>query len=247
MSGHIEELAALLHGKKLAFFGGAGVSTESGIPDFRSQDGLYSKQTELPPETLLSHSFFMAHTDQFYDYHRRNMLHTSAQPNPAHTVLAKWEQSRLLGVITQNIDNLHQKAGSTRVAELHGNVYRNYCMDCSKQYPLAKVLEEGLPLCDCGGLIRPDVVLYEESLPTVAWQLALEWLLQADVLLVGGTSLTVYPAAGLVRDFCKRGTLVIINQSPTPMDNQATLVVREQVGVTLAAVDAVLEERGGIM
>ena len=214
------------------------MSTESGIPDFRSASGLYSQTGDIPPETILSHSYFIAHPAAFYTYHRRHIVHTNAQPNLAHTTLAKWEQQGLLGVITQNIDNLHQKAGSTQVAELHGSAYRYYCMDCHQVYPITCILGEGIPRCNCGGLIRPDVVLYEEALPRQAWRQAETWLAQAEVLLVGGTSLSVYPAAGLVREFARAGgTIAIVNQTETAMDGLAALVIRAPVGQVFAETD----------
>ena len=184
----------------IVFFGGAGVSTESGIPDFRSTDGLYHQQYAYPPETILSHTFFMKKPEEFFRFYRDKMLALDAKPNPAHYKLAEWErQGKLKAVITQNIDGLHQAAGSTKVLELHGSVLRNYCMKCGRFYEARFVQEqEGIPRCSCGGMIKPDVVLYEESLNMQIMQEAVDYIRQADVLVVGGTSLVVYPAAGLI-------------------------------------------------
>ena len=184
----------------IVFFGGAGVSTESGIPDFRSTDGLYHQQYAYPPETILSHTFFMKKPEEFFRFYRDKMLALDAKPNPAHYKLAEWErQGKLKAVITQNIDGLHQAAGSTKVLELHGSVLRNYCMKCGRFYEARFVQEqEGIPRCSCGGMIKPDVVLYEESLNMQIMQEAVDYIRQADVLIVGGTSLVVYPAAGLI-------------------------------------------------
>ena len=184
----------------IVFFGGAGVSTESGIPDFRSTDGLYHQQYDYPPETILSHTFFMKKPEEFFRFYRDKMLALDAKPNPAHYKLAEWErQGKLKAVITQNIDGLHQAAGSTKVLELHGSVLRNYCMKCGRFYEARFVQEqEGIPRCSCGGMIKPDVVLYEESLNMQIMQEAVDYIRQADVLIVGGTSLVVYPAEGLI-------------------------------------------------
>ena len=224
--------------ERIVFFGGAGVSTESGIPDFRSVDGLYHQQYDTPPETILSHSFFLTHPEEFYRFYRAKMLPLDAQPNAAHLKLAELEQAgRLSAVITQNIDGLHQKAGSRTVLELHGSIWRNHCMRCGKFYPPQAIAEDTrpVPLCTCGGWIKPDVVLYEEGLEEDVLAAAVGYLRRADMLIVAGTSLTVYPAAGLVRYF--RGkNLVLINRDATPMDSLARLVIREKVGEVLARV-----------
>ena len=199
--------------RNIVFFGGAGVSTESGIPDFRSVDGLYHQKFKYPPETILSHTFYETHTEEFYDFYRTKMLAPDAQPNAAHRKLAQWEQEgRLKAVITQNIDGLHQKAGSREVLELHGSVLRNYCTRCGKFYGVERIAEStGVPRCECGGVIKPDVVLYEESLNEEVMAKAIHYIRQADVLLIGGTSLVVYPAAGLVQ-YYKGGKLAVINK-----------------------------------
>ncbi len=222
--------------RRMVFFGGAGVSTESGIPDFRSVDGLYSQQYDTPPETILSHSFFLTRPEEFYRFYRAKMLPLDAQPNAAHRKLAELEQAgRLSAVITQNIDGLHQKAGSKTVLELHGSIWRNRCMRCGKFFPPEAIANDPrpVPLCDCGGWIKPEVVLYEEGLDEDVLDAAVSHLRRADMLLVAGTSLTVYPAAGLLRYF--RGKhLVLINRDATPMDGLAELVIREKVGEVLA-------------
>ena len=199
--------------RNIVFFGGAGVSTESGIPDFRSVDGLYHQKFKYPPETILSHTFYETHTEEFYDFYRAKMLAPDAQPNAAHRKLAQWEQEgRLKAVITQNIDGLHQKAGSREVLELHGSVLRNYCTRCGKFYGVERIAEStGVPRCECGGIIKPDVVLYEESLNEEVMAKAIHYIRQADVLLIGGTSLVVYPAAGLVQ-YYSGGKLAVINK-----------------------------------
>ena len=224
--------------RRIVFFGGAGVSTESGIPDCRSVDGLDHQQYDTPPETILSHSFFLTHPEEFYRFYRAKMLPLDAQPNAAHLKLAELEQvGRLSAVITQNIDGLHQKAGSRTVMELHGSIWRNHCMRCGKFYPPQAIAEDTrpVPLCTCGGWIKPDVVLYEEGLEEDVLAAAVGYLRRADMLIVAGTSLTVYPAAGLVRYF--RGkNLVLINRDATPMDSLARLVIREKVGEVLARV-----------
>ena len=223
--------------KRLVFFGGAGVSTESGIPDFRSVDGLYSQRYACPPETILSHSFFEVRPAEFFEFYRDRMLFPNAKPNKAHTWLAKFEETgRLTGVVTQNIDGLHQAAGSRRVFELHGSVHRNYCMDCGKFFPMETILHStGIPRCKCGGVIKPDVVLYEEGLDDATVRGALRVISQADVLIVAGTSLTVYPAAGFLDAFSGRH-LILINRDPTPADGRAELVSHDQVGEVLDAV-----------
>ena len=226
--------------RHVVFFGGAGVSTESGIPDFRSADGLYQQKYDVPPEVILSHSYFLAHPAQFYRFYRDKMNYLAANPNPAHRTLAKWEKTgRVSAVVTQNIDGLHTKAGSRTVWELHGSIYRNYCMDCGKPYPAEAIFDSSdpVPRCSCGGMIRPDVVLYEEGLSEETVEGAIDAIRNADLLLVAGTSLTVYPAAGLLR-FYGGNRLVLINRDETPMDALATLVMRDKVGEVLSAVDA---------
>lgn len=215
----------------IVFFGGAGVSTESNIPDFRSTDGLYHQKYENPPETILSHSFYIQKTKEFYRFYRDKMLFPEAEPNRAHLALAKLEQmGKLKAVITQNIDGLHQAAGSKEVLELHGSVHRNYCTRCGRFYDLDWMLHtEGVPLCACGGVVKPDVVLYEEGLDETVLSRSLAYLKQADLLIIGGTSLTVYPAAGLI-DAYRGNKLVLINRSVTPRDAQADLVFCDSVG-----------------
>lgn len=224
----------LSESENIVFFGGAGVSTESKIPDFRSTDGLYNQQYAYPPETILSHTFYMRRPEEFYRFYRNKMLFPDAEPNRAHKALAKLEQEgRLRAVITQNIDGLHQKAGSREVLELHGSVLRNYCTKCGKFYGLEAVLEsEGVPRCICGGVIKPDVVLYEEGLDQHTLQRAVYYISNADVLIIGGTSLTVYPAAGLI-DYYWGKKLVLINKSVTPMDSRADLVISGPIGEIL--------------
>ena len=218
---------------RTVFFGGAGVSTESGIPDFRSENGIFKALEKYgrSPETLLSHTYFSLRPDVFFEYYRENLLVTDVQPNPAHLLLAQLEQKgKLSAVITQNIDGLHQKAGSKNVLELHGSIYRNYCMKCGKKFGIERIQEsEGIPRCSCGGIIRPDVVLYEENLPEGVFEKAIEEVRNASLLIIGGTSLAVYPAAGLLQYF--RGShLVLINKSGTPYDSMADLVIREPIG-----------------
>ena len=216
----------------MVFFGGAGVSTESGIPDFRSVDGLYHQKFQYPPETILSHSFYVRHKAEFYDFYRAKMLAPWAQPNAAHRKLAQWEQEgKLKAVITQNIDGLHQKAGSRNVLELHGSVHRNYCRRCGKLFDAQYLLRSsGVPRCDqCGGAVKPDVVLYEEALDQAVLQKAAGALRQADLLIVGGTSLTVYPAAGLLRYF-QGSRLAVVNQTALPLDQEADLLIQGQIG-----------------
>ena len=238
-----QKLAQMLHSSRRAvFFGGAGVSTESGIPDFRSTDGLYHQQWRYPPETILSHDFFRQKTDEFYDFYRQKMLCPQARPNSAHEALAELEQMGILSaVITQNIDGLHQAAGSKHVIELHGSVLRNHCTRCGKAYNMEEILQsEGVPHCSCGGVIKPDVVLYGEQLPAEAIEQALDAIARADLLIIGGTSLAVYPAAGFVEDYT--GPLVIINKSPTSMDRRADLLIDAPIGKTLAATMALLKQ-----
>ncbi len=220
--------------ENIVFFGGAGVSTESGIPDFRSENGIFAAINEYgyQPEVILSHSFFMEHPEIFFQYYKKNLLYPDAKPNDCHKALAKLEEmGKLRSVITQNIDDLHQKAGSKRVLELHGTLYKNYCMQCRKTFDLAYVTKEnGITRCEnCGGIVRPDVVLYEEGLDENTIQNAVKDIAKADMLIVGGTSLNVYPAAGLLHYF--RGNhLVLINKSVTSMDKKADLVISENIG-----------------
>jgi len=215
----------------IVFFGGAGVSTESGIPDFRSQDGLYNQEYKYPPETIISHSFYRKYPEEFFRFYRNKMVVTSARPNAAHLALAKLEEKgKLKAVITQNIDGLHQMAGSREVLELHGSIHRNYCERCGKFYGLEAVTgTEKVPRCGCGGTIKPDVVLYEEGLDQKTLQKAVQYIRQADVLIIGGTSLVVYPAAGLI-DYYEGNKLVLINKSETGRDTQADLVIHEPIG-----------------
>lgn len=219
----------------VVFFGGAGVSTESNVPDFRSADGLYNMKYDYPPETIISHSFYMSNPEEFYRFYKDRMLYPEAKPNPAHLALAKLEKGgRLRAVITQNIDGLHQAAGSREVLELHGSVHRNYCTRCGKFYDMNYVLEqEGVPRCSCGGMVKPDVVLYEESLDSDVIDSALRYIRKADVLIIGGTSLTVYPAAGFV-SYYRGSKLVLINKSATPMDNRADLVINQPIGQVMS-------------
>ena len=215
----------------IVFFGGAGVSTESGIPDFRSFDGLYSKKYKYPPEMMVSHSFFRSNTEEFFDFYINKMIFLNAKPNSAHKMLAELEkEGKVKAVITQNIDGLHQAAGSQNVLELHGSVHRNYCMKCRKFYDVNFIVNsKGIPKCQCGGIVKPDVVLYEESLNTDVIEKAVNFIERADVLIVGGTSLVVYPAAGLINYF-KGSKLVLINKSSTPMDRRADLVINDSIG-----------------
>jgi NAD-dependent deacetylase len=214
----------------IVFFGGAGVSTESGIPDFRSVDGLYHQKYDYPPETILSHSFFMAHPEEFYRFYRDKMLIKGAQPNAAHLGLARLErEGKLRAVITQNIDGLHQLAGSENVLELHGSTLRNYCMSCGRKYGVEAMSAEPVPRCSCGGMIRPDVVLYEEGLDMSVMNAAVEYIRNADVLIVGGTSLVVYPAAGL-SNYYRGKKLVLINKGSTGYDSHADLLISEKIG-----------------
>ena len=218
----------------IVFFGGAGVSTESGIPDFRSVDGLYNQKWAYPPETILSHSFFERDPEEYYRFHHEKLVVDGAKPNRAHLRLAELEQEgKLRAVITQNIDGLHQAAGSKNVLELHGSTLRNYCTRCGKFYPVEFIAEsEGVPRCECGGIVKPDVVLYEESLDQKVLTRAVHALEAADLLIVGGTSLAVYPAAGLLRYYGGR-ELVVINMTPTPADRMATLCIQQPIGQVL--------------
>ena len=237
MTSEIETLKTwTTESDNIVFFGGAGVSTESGIPDFRSVDGLYHQKYDYPPETILSHSFFYQHPDYFFKFYREKMLALDIQPNAAHKKLAQWErQGKLKAVVTQNIDGLHQKAGSKSVYELHGSVHRNYCQRCGKFYPPEYIRDcGGIPTCSCGGRIKPDVVLYEEGLNGETIDGAVRAISEADVLIVGGTSLTVYPAAGLIR-YYRGNRLVLINRDETPYDGIANLILRDPIGKVLGS------------
>ena len=231
MTKEIEKLNEWVkNSTNIVFFGGAGVSTESGIPDFRSVDGLYRQKYDFPPETIISHSFFMRNPEYFYQFYRDKLLVT-AQPNIVHLKLADWEKKgRLKAIVTQNIDGLHQKAGSKNVFELHGSVYRNYCMRCHKFYDFDYMKNScGVPKCECGGIIKPDVVLYEEGLDDDTVSGAVEAIANANLLIVGGTSLVVYPAAGLLRYF-RGDKIALINKTATDMDNMADVVIRDNIG-----------------
>ncbi len=233
-----EELQRMVdESKRIVFFGGAGVSTESGIPDFRSTDGLYNQKYDFPPETILSHTFFLRKTEEFYRFYRDKMLILDAKPNKAHLTLARWEkEGKLIGVVTQNIDGLHQAAGSEKVYELHGSIHRNYCMSCGKFYGPEYIQQstDPVPRCSCGGIIKPDVVLYEEGLDDNVVSGAIHDIRSADLMIVAGTSLTVYPAAGLLRYF--RGKhLVLINRGATPQDDMCDLIIRDKVGEVLSS------------
>lgn len=233
----IQKLKQIIDGSdNIVFFGGAGVSTESGIPDFRSTDGLYHQQYDYPPETILSHTFYRRKPEEFFRFYRDKMLALDAKPNAAHLKLAQWEkEGKLKAVITQNIDGLHQAAGSKRVLELHGSVLRNYCEKCHKFYDARYILNStGVPRCECGGYVKPDVVLYEEGLDMKTMQDAISFISQADVLIIGGTSLVVYPAAGLI-DYYRGNKLVLVNKTPTPRDSMADLVVAGSIGEIFGA------------
>jgi len=232
----------LQNSDNIVFFGGAGVSTESGIPDFRSADGLYNTEYAYPPETILSHSFFIRHTEEFYRSYRDKMLYPDAKPNKSHFALAKLEeQGKVKAVITQNVDGLHTEAGSINVLELHGSALRNICMACGECYPLEKILQtDGVPLCSCGGIIKPDVVLYEEGLDASVMMKATKAIYDADVLIVGGTSLNVYPAAGLITNY-HGNKLILINKSETSYDRHANLIIRENIGDTLGEATGITE------
>ena len=239
MTDKLEKLQNIIdNSTNLVFFGGAGVSTESGIPDFRSQDGLYNQKYAYPPETILSHDFFMEKTEEFYNFYRDKMLALDAQPNAAHKWLSKLEEKgKLSAVVTQNIDGLHYLAGSRRVYELHGTVHTNRCMRCGKFYSAEDILNStGVAKCDCGGIIKPKVVLYDEDLNMDIYNRAINAISTADTMIVAGTSLTVFPAAGLVRYF--QGTnLVLINRDITPLDSQADLVIHGSVGQVLSQIE----------
>ena len=219
--------------ENIVFFGGAGVSTESGIPDFRSESGIFKSLEKYgdTPENLVSHSYYIDHTEEFFEYYKENLIFEDATPNPAHLKLAELEKTgKIKAVITQNIDGLHQKAGSENVLELHGSVHRNYCQICGKEYDLKYILESnGIPKCECGGIIKPDVVLYEEPLNNSILSLSIDYIQNAETLIIGGTSLVVYPAAGLINYFSGKN-LILINKSETPYDNLATLVINDAIG-----------------
>ena len=235
----IDELRKIVYeSDNIVFFGGAGVSTESGIPDFRSVDGLYNQTYKYPPETIISHSFYRSNPEEFYRFYKDKMIFADAKPNKAHMKLAELEQQgKLKAVITQNIDGLHQMAGSKNVIELHGSVHRNYCEKCHKFYDLEYIVKsEGVPRCqECGGIVKPDVVLYEEALDDENMSRALDYISQADTLIIGGTSLVVYPAAGLIRYFRGR-KLVVINMSPTQSDRNADLLIADKIGDVLGSI-----------
>ena len=235
MDESIRKLHEILkESNNIVFFGGAGVSTESGIPDFRSVDGLYHMKYDYPPETILSHTFFMRMPEEFYRFYQDKMLCLDKKPNAAHLALAKLEKmGKLKAVVTQNIDGLHQAAGSRNVLELHGSVLRNYCMRCGAFYDAEYVkAADGVPKCSCGGMIKPDVVLYEEGLDQDTITRSVEAIAEADTLIIGGTSLAVYPAAGLI-DYFKGSNLVVINKSPTPRDRYASLLISDSIGKAL--------------
>ena len=239
MKAEIQTLSDWINSsERIVFFGGAGVSTESGIPDFRSADGLYMMDYHYPPEQVISHSFFLSHPEEFYTFYRNYLCFPDVEPNAAHRQMAALEQAgRLQAVVTQNIDGLHTKAGSKTVYELHGSVHRNYCMKCGRFYDFSTVYHaEGVPRCECGGVIKPDVVLYEEPLDGETITQAVEAIAKADLLIVAGTSLTVYPAAGFLQYF-RGDRLVIINRDATHMDRQADLVLHERVGEVLAQIE----------
>lgn len=229
--------------RRIVFFGGAGVSTESGIPDFRSTDGLYSQHYDYPPETILSHKFFVENPEEFYRFYREKMLCLTAKPNRAHLKLAELEKAGLLAaVITQNIDGLHQAAGSRKVLELHGSVHRNYCQKCGRFFTAEEILQStGVPRCSCGGTVRPDVVLYGENLKDDTLLASVEALQNADCVIIGGTSLAVYPAAGLLR-YYRGKRLVLINKTPTPYDSHANLLLAKSIGEILGAISVPSEE-----
>lgn len=232
MDEKIKVLKDIIDGSdNIVFFGGAGVSTESGVPDFRSVDGLYNQEYDYPPEMILSHTFYRRNTEEFYRFYRNKMLFPDVKPNAAHKALAKLEaMGKLRAVITQNIDGLHQEAGSKAVYELHGSVHRNYCESCGKFYGFDEIYKmKGVPKCECGGVIKPDVVLYEEGLDEMTIQLSVQAISEADVLIIGGTSLAVYPAAGLV-DYYRGNKLILINKSKTTKDQRADLVINEPIG-----------------
>ena len=234
----IEQLQQMIAASdNIVFFGGAGVSTESGIPDFRSVDGLYHEQYKYPPETMLSHTFYARHTQEFFDFYRKKMIIPAAKPNKAHSKLAELEQAgKVKAVVTQNIDGLHQMAGSKMVLELHGSVKRNYCMRCKQFYDDLFILNStGIPTCSCGGVVKPDVVLYEEGLDNGTMQQTAHFISNADVLIVGGTSLVVYPAAGMI-DYFRGSSLVLINRAATAADRKARLLIQDSIGEVLGQI-----------
>lgn len=235
MDSNIERLYKILDdSRRIVFFGGAGVSTESGIPDFRSVDGLYNQKYDYPPETILSHTFFARKTEEFYKFYRDKMICRGVKPNSAHLALARLEEEgKLIGVVTQNIDGLHQAAGSKRVYELHGSTLRNYCTSCGKFYDIDYIIQsKSVPKCECGGIIKPDVVLYEEGLDDDIVSGAINAIESADTMIIAGTSLTVYPAAGMIRYF-GGDNLILINRDATPVDDKAGLVIHDSVGKVL--------------
>lgn len=234
----LQELQRMIdESQRIVFFGGAGVSTESNIPDFRSSDGLYNEQYQYPPERVVSHTFFQKRTELFYDFYKNKMMFLDAKPNAAHKKLAELERAgKLTAVVTQNIDGLHQMAGSKCVLELHGSIHRNYCQRCGKFYDAKYIKEsEGIPRCECGGIIKPDVVLYEEGLDERTIQNTVQAIAQADMLIIGGTSLVVYPAASFI-DYFHGKYLVVINKSATPRDGQADLCIQEPIGKVLGEI-----------
>ena len=238
MTEEVKKLKELVdHSDNIVFFGGAGVSTESGIPDFRSVDGLYHQQWDDPPETILSHTYYERYPEKFFAFYRAKLLCEGAKPNAAHLKLAEWErEGKLKAVITQNIDGLHQAAGSKNVLELHGSIHRCYCMRCGRPYPAERVNHgTGVPHCDCGGIIRPDIVFYEECLDEDVLSKSIRYIREAEVLIVGGTSLAVYPAAGLL-NYYSGHKLALINRSATPYDAQADLIIHEKIGEVFAQV-----------
>jgi len=238
MDEKIQRLKEIIDGSdNIVFFGGAGVSTESGVPDFRSVDGLYNQEYDYPPETILSHTFYRRNPEEFYRFYHNKMLFPDAKPNAAHKALAKLEKKgKLKAVVTQNIDGLHQAAGSETVYELHGSVHRNYCESCGKFYGLKDIMvQKGVPKCSCGGIIKPDVVLYEEGLDQNTIRKSIEAISNADVLIIGGTSLAVYPAAGLI-DYYRGNKLVLINKSSTPKDSRADLIINDAIGKVLGQI-----------
>lgn len=237
----IQQLQEIINASdNIVFFGGAGVSTESGIPDFRSESGIFKSLEKYgdTPENLVSHTYYRKHTEEFFNYYKDNLVFKDAEPNPAHFKLAELEEAeKLRAVITQNVDGLHQKAGSRNVLELHGSVHRNYCQICEKEYELDYILKsDGIPRCECGGIVKPDVVLYEEPLKNHILNLSVDYIQNAETLIIGGTSLVVYPAAGLINYFNGKN-LVLINKSETPYDNLATLVINEPIGETLSQIE----------
>ncbi len=236
--GKMQELQRMIdESSNIVFFGGAGVSTESNIPDFRSSDGLYQEKYQYPPEQVVSHTFFVKKTEMFYDFYKNKMMFLEAKPNAAHLKLAEFEQAgKLTAVITQNIDGLHQMAGSKNVLELHGSIHRNYCQDCGRFYNAEYIKEsDGIPTCECGGIIKPDVVLYEEGLDNMTVQNSIRAISEADMLIIGGTSLVVYPAAGFI-DYFRGKYLVVVNKGATSRDSQADLCIQEPIGEVLGGI-----------